>query len=476
MRRRNLLRLSALLLVLAASGAYWAAQQHYLFPNGSQLFAWRHRWTAHLECYTERWSLRPGDPLRVFASSSSPGPARVRVYPAAGGEAVLDMPVQVPYQPLRADASVQGCGWEAVWQGALPAAAPGWYLAELEQQGRRRRSSLFILPAGRPQRRIAWIFSTSTWEAYNAWGGKSLYSRDYTHTVSRLRPQPASDPGIPNTWEHHQLYYQAASRDLPLAQLLDSAGLAFDAYSMNDLDAGDSALLAYDVLLLSTHAEYWSEASLRHLNACLDRGASLVCLAGNVAAWVTHFDPAAQQMTVYKSAPNLWEQADTLGLRPFGTQYIYLGFHTYAPYQVLDSSWLWAGTGLRPGDLFGSRSDMYDYTYMYASPAEALLGLLRKGRAGAASGMEIDKVYPRTPAGWRTLASGLNPPREGRGEVYPDPALPWEAGSGADLGYYPHPGGGIVFNVSSMAFTGAIPYDARIRQIVLNAVRRGLRP
>jgi len=47
-------------------------------------------------------------------------------------------------------------------------------------------------------------------------------------------------------------------------------------------------------------------------------------------------------------------------------------------------------------------------------------------------------------------------------------------GQGPNLGYYLHPGGGIVFSVGSMAFTGALPYDPVLRQVVLNAIQRGL--
>ncbi|MEO1588714.1 MAG: hypothetical protein AAFS00_15600, partial [Bacteroidota bacterium] len=64
---------------------------------------------------------------------------------------------------------------------------------------------------------------------------------------------------------------------------------------------------------------------------------------------------------------------------------------------------------------------------------------------------------------------------EGHGEVYPE-KLPksWTAGHGADLGYYIHPGGGLVFSVGSMAFTGAIPHDPPIQKIIENVLRKTL--
>ncbi len=352
----------------------------------------------------------------------------------------------------------------------------GWYVLEARSAYATRRSSVFLQPSpGQVSHRIALLLSTHTWNAYNYWGGQSIYTaQNYTPTVSFHRPQLLADPYLPNTYPHHQLYYQAANKDRYLAELLDTAGLGYDAYAMMALEQDDPRLADYDVLVMATHSEYWSSRMLHALNARLDSGATLVNLAGNVAAYRTAFAPKARQMTVYRQVEELWQHADSQGLRPFAQQPSFLGFHTYAPYQVLDTSWLWAGTGVAVGDLVGRRSDTYDYTYMYSSWWENLWSLRQKGRWGAAAGLEVDRPYAGTPAGWTPVAQGLNPPVEGHGEVYPDPGLDWKVGQGPNLGYYLHPGGGIVFSVGSMAFTGALPYDPVLRQVVLNAIQRGL--
>jgi hypothetical protein len=462
-----------LLPALAAltAGGLWL---YDLMPGSQHWFGIRHRFLPHLCFYSDAFSYAPGDSLRLYASAGSRCRAVASLRPLSGPDtaALFRSEVTLSFQPLPDSASQRGCGWQQSLAWRIPdEAPPGWYLAELRTPRRAWRQSIFIRPAAQAQRKVALILSTLTWNAYNPWGGQSLYTRNRAHRVSFLRPQPLADPWISNSLENRQLYYQAANKDLYLARLLDSAGIAFDVYGEEDLQLRPGLLGGYKALLFSTHSEYWTPEMLAHLNRCLEGGSSALVLAGNVCAWVTQYDSARREISVYKENRNLWEEADSAGLRPWGTEYDYLAFHTYAPYRVLsDSAWVFEGTGLKQGDLFGLRSDTYDYTFMYGSPWEALRGLLNRGRMGAASGLEIDKTYAHTPANWITLASGINPPVEGTGQVYPDLGLQWDQLGGADMGYYVHPGGGMVFHASSMSFTGAIPHDPAIRRIILNAV------
>lgn len=472
---RALLGLLCTALLCLAGGLIW--HFYFLLPHSDSFFRIRHHGFAHLEMHTDRYGYLRSESVGVALSVAPAQPVRLRMFNAIDQATLWQDTLRGEFQPLPEQVSVKGTGWryECVqpWSDRTPS---GWYVLEAQAGGFTRRTSLFLQPApGAVQPRVALLLSTHTWNAYNYWGGQSIYThQNYTPTVSFERPQLLADPFLANSYPHHQLYYQAANKDRYLAQLLDSAGLGYDVYSMMALERDDPRLADYDVLIMATHSEYWSERMLRHLNRRLDAGASLLCLAGNVAAYRTTFDPDARQMTIYREVEELWQTADTANLRPFGQQAAFLGFHTYAPYQVRDSSWLLAGTGLQPGDLLGEVSDTYDYTYMYSSWAENLLGLLKRGQRGAAAGLEVDRPYAGTPTNWVTVAQGLNPAVEGHGEVYPDPTLDWDGAAGPDLGYYWHPGGGLVLSVGSMAFTGALPYDPHLRQVVLNALQRAL--
>jgi len=447
------------------------------FPQRTQLFQLRHQYGQHLALHLDGYDVQPGEAIPVYLSLAPAGQVELWMYDVLRQDTLLTQISQGKFHPLADSASVYGTGWQAADTLRLPLDLPtGWYVLEGRSREQQAFTSIFVQPLpGKVQRRLAWLFSTNTWNAYNPWGGQSLYTVPLIPTVSFQRPQPLADPFLQPGLARHQMFFQGANKDRYLAQLLDSLALAYDPYSMMALHQNDPRLAAYDVLIISTHSEYWTSEMLQHLNHLLDSGASLVNLAGNVAAYRSYLDPAANTLTVHKHPSELWPVLDSSGLRPFGTSMYLMGFHTYAPYQVqVDSSWLLAGTGLQQGDLFGQVSETYDFTHMYDSRWEQLRSLLNRHQLGAASGLEIDKVYAGTPANWITVASGLNPPVEGHGEVYPDPAQPWVAGGGADLGYYRHSGGGLVFAASSMAFTGAIPYDPAIRQIIANVLARSL--
>jgi hypothetical protein len=467
-----------LLLIVAFVSLGWASFYfYYLFPGSDRLFSARHNLLRHLDLMTDQWSYYPGDEVAVFGSALPGGEGYLTLFRPGTTDTVWNrLPVTLSRQKVRPGVSVSGVNWERNVSLPLPAFChTGWYVLRLELGSRIRHTSLFVKPkAENISKPVAMFLSTNTWNAYNYWGGQSLYTRNHTPEVSFRRPQLLADPYLPNSRSNFQIWFQAANKDRYLNRLLRMARIECDAYSMTDLHQGVDSLSKYKVLIISTHSEYWTPEMLTHLNEFLNAGGSLVSLSGNTAAYVSALPGDGGSLVVHKSLETLWKTADSTGIRPFGTEVFFDGFHTYAPYRVLaDTSWLFAGTGLRNGDLFGLKSDTYDYTQMYGSWIRNLRSFRNRGRSGAASGMEIDKVYAGTPDNWVEAAVGLNPAQQGFGEVYPE-KLDWNSEGGADLGYYRHPGGGWVVNASSLAFTGAIPHDTVVQRIVLNAVWKGM--
>ena len=449
---------------------------YYLFPNSHSLFQIKHNHFQHLEFHTDKWNYETGEQIAIYASAAGEQKAKLICFDPIRNDTLFSEDVILPFQKLAGRVSIAGTGWEKTLEIPIPTeSSTGWYLITLANQKFSKTASVFISPKPEQVKKsVALLLSTNTWNAYNHWGGQSLYSANYTPEVSFLRPQLLADPYIKNTYPNQQLYYQAANMDLPLAELLDSAGIDFDVYAIEELHRSPEKLLQYKSLVLSTHPEYWTEQMFVNLNTCLDSGLNLINLGGNTAAWYSELDLGERKLEVHKGADAYWREKDSAGLRPFGIQETAWGFHSFGPYEVLeDTSFVWANTGLKKGDLFGEISETYDYAYAYAGKWELLMSLFRKGIKGAAAGMEIDKVYPGTPANWITLARGWNQQRDGAGIVLRSADIQEldEKPLGADLGYYRHPGGGIVFQTGSLAFCGAIPYDRRIRQIVLNVLR-----
>ena len=115
------------------------------------------------------------------------------------------------------------------------------------------------------------------------------------------------------------------------------------------------------------------------------------------------------------------------------------GAMTVAPYEVVRADhWAFAGTGLRQGDLFGTRT-------------------LHERYGDGASGHETDKVSPSSPAGVRLLARGLNPDN-----------------GGAHLVHFTTPSGGEVFSAGSITYPSALLCDPPVSAVTANVLRRFL--
>ncbi len=115
------------------------------------------------------------------------------------------------------------------------------------------------------------------------------------------------------------------------------------------------------------------------------------------------------------------------------------GIMTGAPYRVEDGShWVFAGTELRTGDLFGQQS-------------------LHMRCPGGASGHETDKVSASSPANVHRLAKGTNPDD-----------------GGAEMVCFDTPSGGSVFSAGSICYPSSLPVDVGLSRITVNVLRRFL--
>jgi hypothetical protein len=115
------------------------------------------------------------------------------------------------------------------------------------------------------------------------------------------------------------------------------------------------------------------------------------------------------------------------------------GIMTAAPYRVVQADhWVFEGTGLQNGDIFGVPS-------------------LHERCPGGASGHETDKISRSSPDGTVLLAKGLNPDN-----------------GGAEMVYYATKSGGAVFSAGSITWPLALLVDPHISRVTSNVIRRFL--
>ncbi|MCB0109427.1 MAG: hypothetical protein KDE53_26075, partial [Caldilineaceae bacterium] len=341
----------------------------------------------------------------------------------------------------------------------------------------------WIVAPVQPTAKIAVLASNITWNAYNNFGGRSNYI-----SPVRLPPVPTVNARMdlkrytdPNHLNYDADHYDPLSFDRPepintvpeATQLtdpitgrapnhiapaewrflgwLEREGFAYDFYGETQFHNGDVPLDAYDVLVISTHPEYWSRKMYFTLKAWVhERGGKLLYLGGNGINAEVEF-PDEYTMIVQNANERVWMQDPTIESRfharvgeseanLLGIVYDPRGIMTAAPYRVVDADhWVFANTGLQNGDTFGKVS-------------------LHERVPGGASGHETDKISASSPSNVHLLAEGLNP----------------EEGGGGQMVVYETASGGAVFSVGSITWVSSILVDEAVSRITANVLTRFL--
>jgi N,N-dimethylformamidase len=349
----------------------------------------------------------------------------------------------------------------------------------------------WVVAPARPRAPIAVLAATNTWNAYNNFGGRSNYVNaiglppqptvnarldlprygdgafhewavpdDAYPPLSFERPEPGNH--IPEATEatdpiEGRLACAMAPAEWRMLAWLEREQFDYDLYAEYHLHAGQLDLDAYKILLISVHPEYWSRAMYQQVKQWVyERGGRLMYLGGNginceievldegtircknyvpvTDGRMRAVDPASGVLLESRFHRTVEAEASLLGVATTET-----GIMTGAPYRVLNAEhWVFGGTGLRDGDLFGVAS-------------------LHERCHGGASGHETDKMSPSSPPGTVLLAKGLNP----------------EDG-GAELVYYETGSGGAVFSAGSITYPASLLVDAPLSRITANVIARFL--
>lgn len=342
----------------------------------------------------------------------------------------------------------------------------------------------WVVAPAEPTASIAVLASTNTWNAYNNFGGRSNYANPtclpdtpivnarqdmarYTDPMPYGLANPPDEAHMPLSFDRPdkaqhvpdgvevtdpirgRLACHLAPAEWRLLGWLERENFAYDLYSEGHLHEGKVPLDEYKVLILSVHPEYWSREMYAAVYSWVhERGGKLLYLGGNgVNCEVTltpegrmhclnHKPVDENNKPIYESRMHRTYQSEA---RLLGVVFDNAGVMTGAPYQVIDDShWIFAGTGLKNGDLFGEHSQ-------------------HERIPGGASGHETDKLGPLSPAGARLVAKGTNPDK-----------------GGAEMVFYETSSGGEVFAAGSINYVSSLLVDAKLSRVTSNVLSRFL--
>jgi hypothetical protein len=307
----------------------------------------------------------------------------------------------------------------------------GDYLLKLVgSSGNQQYVPLTVRADGEPSAYLV-VNAVTTWQAYNDWGGCSLYScqngGSRAKVVSFDRPYG---------WGEGAADY--IGNEFPVLRRMEEWGLDVTYATDVDVHRNPALLLQHKAVLTMGHDEYWSKAMRDGMEAARDAGVNLVFFGANAAYRQIRFEPSAtgpdRHQVNYRTSADPIRSSDpaqtTVSFREppvdrpentlIGQQYQCNPVR--ADMVVADATaWVYAGTGVTDGQhleiVVGSEYDSWspgpgvpeNVQILAHSPVEC------RGRSDHA-----DMTYYTAPSGAGVFATGTNywvskhdPPGEG---------------------------------------------------------------
>ena len=442
--------------------------------------------SLYIDGYTHQLSYAPGEEIEFRVSTSAVHYSLEIARLGATREVVFSQ-AELPgaAHPIPENASSHGCGWPTSFTLAVPKTwQSGYYEGTLRATDsggtyvyRNRRTTestlFFIVRPAKPgvNTPILLQLSTNTYNAYNNWGGFSLYGY---HGQSQLQGNRVSFDrpavGIFKQWE------------LPFIVWAEQNGYALDYAANSDLECRPELLENYRLVLSVGHDEYWSGPMRDTLEAFITSGGNVAFFSGNSVCWQVRSEDAGRALVcwkqnfhqdpVYKTGDyhtlsTLWSHH--LVGRPenelTGVGFLYGGYHRShgqfmdgpAEYTVhRPEHWVFEGTNLSQEDTFGGKDTIVGYECDGCELTDE-------------DGLPVPTHRDGTPKGFTILATAPVRWHPDDCEWYEQ----WEKGrtGAATMGIYTK--GGTVFTAATTDWShGLAGGDAVVERITHNVLRR----
>ncbi len=339
----------------------------------------RRRWTSTLTLpaltgYCAEPSVTHGEPIRLYVHTERPALLRFLRLGEEQEDAGEQWDVPVTVQTGHYD-HWTGFGWEPTIEVASGGFRPGLHVAVLSSDDGATFRIPVVIKAAAPVD-VAVVACTNTWQAYNRFGGLSVYSDTVTplplrwvkhamHVTSLAftvgdrrripalplpfrRPNTAVDSDLARLGQDPAVELSHLARgEWELLRYLEREHVNYGVFSDRDF-AFDPFATTAKLVIFNTHSEYWSEEMVGQLGAYLGQGGHVLFLSGNNIYRKVAFLADGLSLVDYKVS-----RSTMAGL--LGTAYSADGYVTYGGYRVFDPShWAFRGLGVRRGQVFGS--------------------------------------------------------------------------------------------------------------------------
>ncbi|MGB0580286.1 MAG: N,N-dimethylformamidase beta subunit family domain-containing protein [Limisphaerales bacterium] len=344
-----------------------------------------------IEGYTDQLSFVPGNEVGFHVSTTAAKYSVEIVRLGAKEETVhRQSGIKGAAHPIPEKASSHGCGWPVSYRWKIPAdLQSGYYHVKLNVTDRGGKfvhrntrtaagSCFFVVRSAHPGKntKILLQLSANTYNAYNNWGGLSLYgyhgrANVQGHRVSFDRPSRSQF----GNWELH------------FVRWAEKNGYRIDYAVNSDLEFHPEILQHYRLVLSLGHDEYWSAPMRDNLEAFIRKGGNVAFFSGNSVCWQVRSEDKGRSLVCWKqnfqmdpiyatddhsTLSTLWSHH--LVKRPenelTGVGFLQGGYHRSHGQFMKGSGaftvhrpdhWIYQGTGMKRGDEFGGKDTIAGY-------------------------------------------------------------------------------------------------------------------
>jgi hypothetical protein len=271
--------------------------------------------------YSSQLSVAPGEVLALHVSTTPAASYRVEVYRlgwygGAGGRLITCLPSCLGSEPGLAqpvpspdpNTGLLDAGWPVSDTVPVTSAwTSGYYLAKLvatsgPAAGQASEVPFIVRAPAGTHSSILVQASVNTWEAYNDFGGKSLYTSNSTGPtvpasktvaaamVSFNRPFAVNTNTTPLSFEYGLVRY------------LERRGYDVSYQTDVDTDLNAGSLLGHRLDVVNGHDEYWSTAMRNAWEAARGAGINEAFIGGNIGYWQARYTNSDRTLIEYRQA------------------------------------------------------------------------------------------------------------------------------------------------------------------------------
>jgi putative cell wall-binding protein len=332
-----------------------------------------------MQGYTNKTSYLPGENIQLFINSLKNYNMEIYRMGYYGGKGAELKVAYGPYSAYRQTSSINSVTMAANWKKTVDLTIPndwesGMYLVKLIDSDLKESYIPFVLKDANPNPGgLGVLIAMNTYQAYNNWGGKSLYGYNSSNGQSAIKVS------------FNRPYYegngsgQFFAYEYNMIRWLEKKGYKISYYTNQDIDQGYLENSGIKTLLIPGHDEYWTMNSRDKIENLSKTSLNLGVFNANVGYWQVRFEDGNRTMVAYKEKSSMdpYQRIDPRLVttyfrsypvnrpedRMFGIMYTGIPDQTVPLVVTKASHWLYEGTGLKNGDkipgVIGGEVDHY---------------------------------------------------------------------------------------------------------------------